>query len=89
MNTGNSKQVKLHGRSRPCQGSVTGNKEVPWLNVSGAWLQTLGFNIGDTVRIITREKLLIVEPLENQPGAGQQYKAALQQVKQTLKRLSR
>ena len=37
----NSKAVKLHGRSRPCQGSVTGNKEVPWLNVSGVWLEEL------------------------------------------------
>lgn len=43
MKRGNSKQVKLHGRCRPCQGSTTGNKEVPRLNVSGVWLETLGF----------------------------------------------
>lgn len=49
MATKNSKQVKLHGRNRPCQGSMSGNKDVPWLNVSGVWLEELGFNIGDTV----------------------------------------
>lgn len=87
MATGNSKEVKLQGRSRPCQGSVTGNKEVPWLNVSGVWLEELGFHIGDTIRIIARDKLLIIEPLEQKVKEAQQYKAALQQVKQTLKRL--
>lgn len=66
MATKNSKQIKLHGRSRPCQSSISGNKNVPWLNVSGVWLEELGFNIGDTVRITTREKLLIIEPLEGE-----------------------
>ncbi|MBX2922741.1 MAG: SymE family type I addiction module toxin [Chitinophagaceae bacterium] len=83
------KQIKLCGRSRPCQDSPTGNKNVPWLNVSGAWLAELGFNIGDTVRITTREKLLIIEPLEDEAKEEQQYKAALAEVKQTLKKLAR
>lgn len=88
MATKNSKQIKLHGRSRPCQSSISGNKNVPWLNVSGVWLEELGFNIGDTVRITTREKLLIIEPLEGEAKAEQEYKTALNEVKQTLKKLA-
>lgn len=83
-----TKQVKLHARTRPCQSRVNGNKDVPWLNVSGVWLEELGFNIGDTVRITTREKLLIIEPLEGEAKAEQEYKTALNEVKQTLKKLA-
>ena len=33
---------------------------VPWLNVSGNWLQDAGFNVGDPVQIyITKGQLLI------------------------------
>jgi toxic protein SymE len=76
MATRNSKQVKLHGRSRPCQSSISGNKDVPWLNVSGVWLEELGFKVGDTVSITTREKLLIIELLEGEAKEQEEYKTA-------------
>jgi hypothetical protein len=88
MATENKKQVKLHGRSRPCQSSISGNKDVPWLNVSGVWLEELGFKVGDTVNITTREKLLIIELVEGEAKEQKEYKAALQEVKQTLKKLA-
>lgn len=83
--TGN-KQIKLQPRYREAS---NGQQIVPWLTVSGIWLEELGFKVGDTVRIITREKLLIIEPLEGQTKAEQDYKAALQEVKQTLKKLAK
>lgn len=79
------KQIKLQPKHREQSG---GQKIVPWLNVSGVWLEELGFKAGDMVSITTREKLLIIEPLEAEAKAEQEYKAALQEVKQTLKKLA-
>lgn len=59
----NLKHVKLQPKRRESSG---GYKIVPWLNVSGLWLEELGFKAGDMVRILTREKLLIIELVEEQ-----------------------
>jgi toxic protein SymE len=84
------RRVKLHGKYRALTGSwgYSPGKAVPWLNVSGVWLEELGFKIGDTVSITTREKLLIIELLEGEAKEQQEYKAALSEVKQTLKKLA-
>jgi len=77
--------VKLQPKHLELSG---GQKKVPWLNVSGVWLEGLGFKAGDTVSITTREKLLIIELLEGEAKAEQEYKTALDEVKQTLKKLA-
>lgn len=64
----NSKQVKLQSKYRKL---AYGHKTVPCLNVSGVWLAKLGFKVGDTVRILTREKLLIIEILEDKGKTNQ------------------
>jgi toxic protein SymE len=79
----NSKQVKLQAKQR---GLTYGDKTVPWLNLSGVWLEELGFKVGDTVNIIIREKLLIIEPVEI-PQDQEIYKNIIREVKQTLKKL--
>jgi len=87
MATRNNKQVKLQPKHRAL---AWGNqKTVPWLTVSGVWLEELGFNIGDTVRITAREKLLVIEPVEDEAKEQEDYKTALQEVKQTLKKLAK
>jgi toxic protein SymE len=40
--------------------------EVPQLRINGKWLAGLGFKIGEMVRITTREKLLVIEPIEEE-----------------------
>lgn len=86
------RQVKLHSKYRASRSKVwmSSNKgsEVPWLNVSGNWLAELGFNIGDTVRIIAREQLLIIEPLASDAQQAIEYKNALQVVKQTVLKIA-
>lgn len=57
------RKVKLYSKSRPCQSSCIGLKEVPWLNVSGMWLEQAGFGIGDQVEITVRQNKLIIKPL--------------------------
>lgn len=72
----NKKEVKLQGKFRVGKSPVMGKrweKEVPWLNVSGVWLEELGFKVGETVNITTSNRLLIIEPLERatvESGAG-------------------
>ena len=58
------KIVKLQGKHRDSNRSMYYNKSVPWLTTSGVWLQKLGFNIGDTVRITAENKKLIIEITE-------------------------
>lgn len=54
-----TKKVKLHGKYRELQTSWRG-KEVPWLNVSGVWLEQAGFHVGDQIEItITKNQLII------------------------------
>ena len=70
--TKQNRKVKLHSQSRPSQQNSTGIKQVPWLNVSGIWLEQAGFsrkgmpmaNIGLQVEIIVRDKELIIKPLQ-------------------------
>ncbi|MDR0228294.1 MAG: type I toxin-antitoxin system SymE family toxin [Flavobacteriaceae bacterium] len=57
------------------------------MNVSGVWLEELGFQVGNQVRITTRDKLLIIEPVDDNAQAEVEYKSILNGVKQTLKKL--
>lgn len=92
MAKNNNKQVKVQAKYRPSQSRCMGarGKEVPWLNLSGIWLAEAGFNIGDPVRVVSRSGLLLIERIELSEAekAEAEYKAALQEVKQTLKKLA-
>lgn len=61
--TAKNRKVKLYSQSRPSQQSCTGLKQVPWLNVSGVWLEQAGFNIGLQVEITVRDQELIIKPI--------------------------
>lgn len=91
MAKNSNKQVKIQAKYRPSQSRCMGasGKDVPWLNLSGVWLEEAGFNIGDTVRVVRRSGLLLIERIEFSEEKEQaEYKAALQEVKQTLKKLA-
>ena len=73
-------------RNLKIQGHYRHNKEVPELRLTGVWMERLGFRIGERVSVTMRERLLIIEPAASGEA---DYKLALQDVKQTLKKLSR
>lgn len=54
----NIRQVKLHSKYRVLQNS---SKQVPWLNISGVWLEKAGFKAGDQVEITIKSNLLIIK----------------------------
>lgn len=78
-----SRQLKVYGLNRSAS-----NKEVPELRLAGMWVEQLGFKVGDWINITTRDKLLIIEPVEAEAQEKIDYKVALKEVKQTLKKLS-
>jgi toxic protein SymE len=58
------RKVKLHGKYRPLQSCGWPNfKAVPWLNVSGQWLEQAGFKVGDAVEITVEQSTLIIKNL--------------------------
>ncbi|MDP4131037.1 MAG: SymE family type I addiction module toxin [Bacteroidota bacterium] len=63
METKTSRQVKLYGKRRETgrHWPGGGSKEVPWLNLSGVWLERAGFKIGDQVEILIEENQLIIK----------------------------
>lgn len=83
-----TRQVKLQPEYRK---QAYRDKIVPSLRLSGVWLEENGFKVGDTVRITTREKLLVIELLEEDETfrLERDYKSAIVEVKQTLKKLTR
>jgi hypothetical protein len=54
------KKVKMQSMYRPCVKRFNGYKQVPWLTISGVWLEQVGFSIGCIVEIITSQNQLII-----------------------------
>ncbi len=63
-------------------------KEVPTIRLEGTWIADLGFSIGETVTINSRERLLIIELADSSVKESLIYKDQLQAVKKTLKELA-
>ena len=57
-----TRQVKLYSKYRSLRTSWE-DKVVPWLNVSGVWLQQAGFKPGDRVEITIGHNELIIKNL--------------------------
>lgn len=58
------RKAKLHYKSseRLCEWI-----KVPWLNLSGLWLQKAGFDIGDSISISIEEERLIIKVTSKAP----------------------
>ena len=52
---------KLHGQYRTSSNPCSRGRNVPWLNVSGLWLENAGFNVGDPIEIMVSKGKLIVK----------------------------
>jgi toxic protein SymE len=62
MNTKKTRQVKLHSKYRDlATGRWPSYRQVPWLNVSGVWLERAGFKAGDQVEITVAENQLVIK----------------------------
>ena len=55
------KHIKLQEKYRALS---FGEKFVPQLNISGVWLEEIGFKAGETVVITVQQEKLIIEPLK-------------------------
>jgi len=52
------KRIKLHYKSRLNTQRL--NRDVPWLNVSGLWLERAGFAAGRQVEIVVENRKLTI-----------------------------
>lgn len=62
MRTANKsiRRGKLHGQYRALSNHWNGGRNLPWLNVSGLWLEEAGFRVGDPIEIkVSNGKLII------------------------------
>lgn len=53
------RQVKLHPKYSPR--IATNDKIVPWLTLSGLWLEKAGFNIGDVMAVTVKDDRIVVK----------------------------
>jgi Toxin SymE, type I toxin-antitoxin system len=60
MTAKTTKTIKLQPKHRALS---LGSKIVPWLSVSGIWLEENGFKAGGTVIITIENNQLIIKPL--------------------------
>ncbi len=64
MKISNSRRIKLSSKYREVKGEGRVMKVIPWLNVSGVWLEEAGFNAGDQVEITITNHTLTIKKLE-------------------------
>lgn len=53
-----TRTLKLHSKQLRNQ---NGNRNVPWLNISGLWLEKAGFAIDSQVEVTTHKNKLIIK----------------------------
>jgi toxic protein SymE len=58
-----TRKIKLQPKIRRTTGYFSKTTQVPWLNISGNWLEQAGFNIGSNVEITVEQNQLIIKPL--------------------------
>jgi toxic protein SymE len=63
MTTTTKRKIKLQPKTRTLTGYSAKITQVPWLNLSGRWLEQAGFNIGSNVEITVRRNKLIIKAL--------------------------
>lgn len=54
--------IGYHTRDRRRDGFWAGTRKVPYLHLSGVWLQQAGFPIGGQVRLQVQDGRIVIEP---------------------------
>ena len=58
------RRIRIYPKYRPLTRYFfrsNNSRVVPWLNVSGVWLQKAGFRVGDPVEITVKKNQLIIK----------------------------
>lgn len=56
------RRLKVSSQAVTCKNSGNGLKEIPFLRLTGVWLDEIGFGIDTKVDIIVDNNLLIIKP---------------------------
>lgn len=57
------RRLKVSSQSVTCKNSRNGLKDIPFLRLTGVWLDQAGFSIDTKVDIIVDNNLLIIKPV--------------------------
>lgn len=57
------KRAKLHSKRRSSSYRSSVSRNLPWLNLSGIWLEQAGFCIGKQIEIRVENRQLIIKAL--------------------------
>lgn len=55
--------AKLHAKYVYRRSLNGGGKDLPWLNLTGVWLEQAGFGVGQRIEIKVEDKQLIIKAL--------------------------
>ena len=64
----------------------SGNRKVPELRLRGLWIESLGFKAGELVNITVRDRLMIIEVVEEECKEEENHKEILKEIRQALKK---
>jgi hypothetical protein len=56
------RRLKVSSQAVACRSSYNGLKNIPFLRLTGVWLNEAGFRIDSNVDIIVDDNLLIIKP---------------------------
>jgi len=62
------------------------NRKVPELRLRGLWIELLGFKAGELINITVRDKLMIIEVVEEECKEEESHAAILKEIRQALKK---
>lgn len=61
MATKQTRLIKLHGKYQTVKDHWNGGRDVPWLNISGLWLEQAGFKVGDQIEVTVGRRVLKIK----------------------------
>lgn len=65
------RKAKVHYKAVP---RLHDYKMVPWVNLSGCWLEEAGFEIGDAIAIIVDKNKLVIKKARKPSGSAHDFR---------------
>ena len=63
MQAKSTRKIRMRGKYEPRARQWSGYKQVPFLRLSGVWLEQAGFKPGDQVEVMIANKSLVIKNL--------------------------
>lgn len=68
-------------------GYMMGKEDTPFIRLSGNWLKTQGFNVGDKLKYISSKNMIILVKMPDVETPGDKKKQEIKKLEKQLKEL--